>query len=108
MSHHKAKQLKPNDKPTRQRFHFKGEATVITSGSIWALLRQLQLAGVPLGLGKQADNEHICEFWSCGQNNHGELAHGDTITRTTYTKVGDLSGKHICQISAGNTKINSR
>jgi len=28
-----------------------------------------------------------CEVWTCGQNSYGELAHGDTQSRSTFAKV---------------------
>lgn len=106
ISHHKARQLKSNDKPISQKYNAKSELTVVKSGCVWALLRQLQLAELPLSSREQIENKHMREVWSCGQNSYGELAHGDTITRTVYTKIKDLSGRHICQVSAGKANIN--
>lgn len=42
------------------------------------------------------------EIWTCGQNSYGELAHDDTIARTTLNVVKLMHGKEMMQVRAGN------
>nr|CCA21400.1 HECT E3 ubiquitin ligase putative [Albugo laibachii Nc14] len=42
------------------------------------------------------------EVWSCGQNSYGELGHGDTVARNSFTRVESLLQRSVKEIAAGN------
>lgn len=50
-------------------------------------------------------NNQPCEsktgLYSCGQNDYGELAHGDTSPRLSFTRVEVFDNKQIVSIGAG-------
>ena len=65
--------------------------------ALMKLGRGAKVDGAFMGLQSEA-----CEVWTCGQNSYGELAHGDTKSRSLLTKVETLSGCDVAQVAAGN------
>ena len=88
--------LKSKDRLAKGKHNLKIDLTAVAPGSVWALARHLQVIDK-----HRVEKESACEVWSCGQNEHGELAHDDKISRATYASAPNLNGRGIDQVSAG-------